>query len=86
MLRSFKTANLLLLLLLLRPQVSLGFTILGEILASVTIFFGPTIEVVTFFLRGWCMLGVFVLPAFSHLGHESQDLWSPCDGMHVYTD
>ena len=41
--------------------------------------FNSTIEVVTFRLRGWCMLGVFLLPAFTHLGHE-------CDGMHVCTD
>ena len=49
-------------------------------------FFNPTIEVVTFHLHGWCMLGVFLLPAFTHLGHECQDLLSPCDGMHVCTD
>ena len=49
-------------------------------------FFNPTIEVVTFHLHGWCMLGVFLLPAFIHLGHECQDLLSPCDGMHVCTD
>ena len=29
------------------------------------------------------MLGVFSLPAFTRVGHESQDLFSPCDGMHV---
>ena len=29
-----------------------------------------TIEVATFSLRGWCMLGVFLLPAFTRLGHE----------------
>ena len=29
------------------------------------------------------MPGVFLLPAFIHLGHEYQDLLSPCDGMHV---
>ena len=46
-------------------------------------FLNPTIEVVTFRLRGWCILGVFLLPAFTRLGHESQDFWSPCDGMHV---
>ena len=35
-----------------------------------TVFFkNPTIEVVTFSLRGWCMLGVFLLPAFTRLGH-----------------
>ena len=46
-------------------------------------FLNPTIEVVTFRLRGWCMLGVFLLPAFSSLGHECQDLfesvrWNAC--------
>ena len=46
-------------------------------------FFNPTIEIVTFCLRGWSMLGVFLLPAFTHLGHECQDLWSMCDGMHA---
>ena len=49
-------------------------------------FFNPTIEVVTFRLRGWCMLGVFLLLAFARLGHEHQDHLSPCDGMHVYAD
>ena len=32
------------------------------------------------------MLGVFLLPAFTRLGHERQDRLSPCDGMHVSTD
>ena len=50
------------------------------------LFFNPTIEVVTFCLRGWCMLGAFLLPSFIRLGHECQDLMSPCDGMHVCTD
>ena len=78
--------DLFILLLLLRsPARSLGFTILGEICAYVTIFY-PTIEAVTFFLREWCMLGVFLLPAFTPLGHERQDLLSQCDGMHVCTD
>ena len=49
-------------------------------------FFNPTIKVVTFRLRGWCVLGVFLLPAFTRLGHEHQDLLSPCDEMHVCTD
>ena len=40
----------------------------------------PTIEVVKFRLRGWCILGAFLLPAFTILGHECQDLLSPCDG------
>ena len=48
--------------------------------------FNPTIEVVTFCLCGWCMLGVFLLPAFTNLGHECQDLLSPSDGMHVCID
>ena len=49
-------------------------------------FFNPTIEVVTFHLCGWCMLGVFLLLAFIYLGYECQDLLSPCHGMHVCTD
>ena len=46
----------------------------------------PAISVATFRLRGWCILGVFLLPAFTCLGHECQDLLSSCDGMHVCTD
>ena len=49
-------------------------------------FFNPTIEIVTFRLRGWCMLGTFLLPAFTRLRHERQDLLSPRDGMHECTD
>ena len=49
-------------------------------------FFNPTIEVVTFHPRGWCMLGMFLLPAFTCLGHEWQGLLSQCNGMHVCTD
>ena len=48
-------------------------------------FFNPTIEVVTFRLRGWCMLGVFLLPAFTRLGHERRDLLSSCDRIRVCT-
>ena len=59
---------LLLLLLLRFPAVSLGFTILGEIFANVTV------EVVTFRLREWCMLGVFLVPAFTRLDNERWDL------------
>ena len=62
--------------------MSLGFTILGGIFASVTLF-NPTIEAGTFRLRELCRLGVFLLPAFTRLGHECQDLLSPCDGMHA---
>ena len=58
------------------PARSLGFTNLGDIFAYVTVFFNPTIRVVTFRLRGWCMLGVLLLPAFTRLGHECQDLLS----------
>ena len=44
----------------------------------VVVVFNPTIEVVTFRLRGRYILGVFLLPAFTCLGHEYQDLLSPC--------
>ena len=44
-------------------------------------FFNPTIEVVTFRPSGWCMLGVFLLQAFTRLGHECYDLLSPRDGI-----
>ena len=70
------------------PQLYLwGSPLLGEIFAYVTVFFflNPTIKVVTFRLRGWCVLGVFLLPAFTCLGHERQDLLSPCDGMYAQT-
>ena len=68
------------------PQLYLwGSPLLGEIFAYVTVF-NPTIKVVTFRLRGWCVLGVFLLPAFTRLGHERQDLLSPCDEVHVCTD
>ena len=51
-----------------------------------SLFFNSTIEIVTFRRRGWCMLGVFLLPAFTRLGHERQDLLSLCDRMHVCTE
>ena len=63
-----------------------GSPLLGEIFAYVTVFFNPIIKVVTFRLRGWCVLGVFLLSAFTRLGHERRDLLSPCDEMHVCTD
>ena len=63
------------------PAIPVRFTISGQIFAYVAIF-NPTIEVVTFRLRGWCVLGVFLLPAFTRLEH----LLDPCDGMHVSTD
>ena len=49
-------------------------------------FFYPAMEIATFRLCGMCMLGVLLLLAFIHLGHECQDLLSQCDGMHVCTD
>ena len=49
-------------------------------------FFNSDIGVVTFRLRGWCILGVFLLPAFTRLGHECQDVLCPRYGMHVCTD
>ena len=69
------------------PATSLGFTIWGENICICDCYFlNPTIEVVTIRLRGWCMLRVFLLPVFTRLGHECQDLLSTCDGMHVCTD
>ena len=78
----------LLLLLLRSPDRSLGFIILSEICCTCYwgFFFNPTIEVVSFRHRGWCMLGVFLSPALTRLEQERQDLLSPCDGMHVCTD
>ena len=52
----------------------------------VVFFFCPTIEAITFHLPGWCMLSVFLLPAFARRGHECQDLLSLCSGMYVHTD
>ena len=68
------------------PAISLGFTTFGWDFCVCDRFFNPTSKVVTFRLRGWCVLGVFLLPAFTRLGHERQDLLSPCDEMHVCTD
>ena len=48
--------------------------------------FNPAIEVDSFPLRGWCVLRVILLSAFTHQGHECQDLLSPCHGMNVCTD
>ena len=46
-------------------------------------FFNPTIKVVTFRLRGWCVLGVFLLPAFTRLrtwtsGSFESVRWNAC--------
>ena len=73
------------LLRLLRSQLYLwGATFFGEVCVCVTGFFFvclffvfyPTIEAVTFHLHGWCMLGVFLLLAFTRQGHECQHLLS----------
>ena len=39
--------------------------------------FNPAKEEVTFCPCGWSMLGVFLIPAFTHLGHESV-WWNAC--------
>ena len=49
----------------------MGFTSLGEIFAYVTVL-NPTVEVVTFRLRGWCMLGVFYVA-----GIRASRTWMP---------
>ena len=41
------------------PAISLGFTTFGWDFCVCDRFFNPTIMVVTFRLRGWCVLGVF---------------------------
>ena len=48
--------------------------------------FNPAIEVITFSLRRWCTPGVFLLLAFTCLGHGCQDLLSPCNVIHAFTD
>ena len=63
------------------PAISLEFTILGEIMMG--LFINPNIQGVTFCLRGLCIPGVFLLPPFTCLGHECQDLLRPCNGLHV---
>ena len=68
------------------PAKSLGFTIFGEVFAHETIFFNPTKGVVTFCLHGLCILGVFLLLAFTRLGQECQDRLSLCDEMHKCKD
>ena len=67
------------------PSYISGVHHFGGDFLHVTIF-NPTIEVVTFYLQGRCMLVVFLLPAFIRLGHGCQDLLSPCDGINVCTD
>ena len=43
-----------------------------------TLFFNPTIKVVTFRLHGWCMLGVSSLLAFTRLGSFESVRWNAC--------
>ena len=73
-------------LLLLHSQLSLSSSTLWVRFLCVWPVFNPTVEVVTFHICGWCVLGVFLLRAFIHLEHESQDLLNVCDAMHVCTD
>ena len=74
-------------LLLLRSWLYLWGSPFWVIFLRMTLFKkkkkNPTMEVVRFRLRNWCMLGVFLLPAFNCLGHECQGLLSPWDGTHV---
>ena len=60
-------------LLLLRSQLYLWGSPFWVRYLCMWRFYNPTIEVVTFCLHGWCMLGVFLLLAFAPLGHECQD-------------
>ena len=53
---------------------------------TVGFFFSPTIEVSYSVLVDGACLVCFLLPAFTCLGHECQDLLSLCEGMHVCTD
>ena len=69
------------------PAIPLGFTIFGEIFVYGTVFFFQSSCRGSHILSSWMVhAGVFLLPAFAHLGHECQGLLSPCDGMHVCTD
>ena len=47
------------------PAIALGFINLSEIFAYVTVWFflNPTIEVVTFRLRGWCVFVAGIHPS-----------------------
>ena len=54
------------------PATSKEYNFFGEIFAHVIVF-RPAIQVLILPLRGWCMQGVFLLLAFTHLGHECQD-------------
>ena len=75
----------LLLFLLLHSKHISGFHHFWWVFGYMTIFI-PAIEVFTFRLHGWCMLGMFLLQAFTRLGYECQDILTLCDEMHVCTD
>ena len=67
------------------PQLHLWGSFLDEIFVYVTVFLiQPLRYSHSIFVDGACW--VFLLLAFTCLGHECQDLLSPCDGMHVCTD
>ena len=59
-----------LLFFLRSPAISLGFTTFGWDFCVCDRFFNPTIKVVTFRLRGWCVLGVFLLPVYTLIGRS----------------
>ena len=72
------------------PAISLEFTFFGgaggggDGFLFISPLFNPTIEIVTFCLHGWCMVGVIYFTGI--LGHECQDLLCLCDGTYVCTD
>ena len=49
-------------------------------------FWGGGVVCLFFFGGGGLVFLLLLLPAFTCLGHERQDLWSPCDGTHMCTD
>ena len=53
---------------------------LGEIFCICDHFFNPTIEVVTFHIRGWCMLGVFFVAGIclGQTGSSESMQWNAC--------
>ena len=66
--------------------ISLGFTTLGETFAFVTIFLKSNHRG-SHILSSWMVhAGVSLLPAFTRIGHECQDLLSLCNAMHVCTN
>ena len=78
--RYFTISSLCILLLLLLSRLHLWGTPFSVRFLCMWPFFNPTIEVVVFHLCGWCMLGVFLLPAFTCLEHECHESvwWNAC--------